>query len=105
MAEETFHRSTLSLSEVREPVPHVLQVRNIGEQAAGIDEVLVYIVEVGEKHVAPEDEIIQRLRGGEDLAVAIVQIQEERHTADGRSPGGMVEEIVDREHSGGFERP
>ena len=79
MPEEALQGGALRLREIGEGVAHVLELGEVGEQLRRVDEVLVHVAEVRQQHVAPEDELIQGLGLGVDLAIASVQLQEKRH--------------------------
>ena len=85
-----------------------LPFAQVGENLFGVGEVTVNVVEIGEHHFAPIDEIVQRiglltLRNAG--SVAFVQRQDERYPVGLPHPGAPPEKAVYRLHRRQQERP
>ena len=70
------YRFPLGIAEVLVAVLQGLQVRDVGKYRLGIDQVLVYVVEIREDDVSPVDKLVQAFGLGIMLFVAGVEVYE-----------------------------
>ena len=73
MSHKCLQRLQLIIAE-KGIVLHRLELRHIGEELFGVDKVFVHVVEVGQDHLSPEDEFVQRLTVGNQLLVLAVEV-------------------------------
>ena len=71
-------------------------VAQVGEEGAGIDHVLVHVVEVGHDAFAPAVEEVERLLGVDVLAVEAVEAADDLDGVSQFEVGQREEEFVDR---------
>ena len=95
MLQEAFDGLALGVGQVGEIVLDGLEVGYVGEEHLRVDPVFVDVVEVAEEDVAPENELVKRLRLGIQGPVAVVELDEELDPVRGADAGRFVEEVVD----------
>ncbi len=102
MADKLLHSLYLLLGEIGEIVLHGFQVRHIAQQRGRIYEILVYLIEIRQYDIPPEDEFVQRLGhhagGTTQRVVAVVQIEQQPHLRSGLLPGHGIETVLDGIH-------
>ena len=83
-----------------EIILNATEIRHIGEQSPGIDQVFVHIIEVRKQHVAPEDELIQGFLERREVLVDFIQFQDQGHLVGFRQAARPVEKVIDRHQFG-----
>ena len=85
-------------SEVRNVGLDLLDLRDVAEQHRGVDPVFVDGVEVGQEHVAPEIELVERL--GVILRIDFIEFGDQPHAVPGAESRNLGRQVVDRHPPG-----
>ena len=100
MGEECTEGLLLLRGEVAEIVLQGAQVRDVGEELLRVRQELVRVAEIGQQHVAPEDELVELLRLGAALLVerpvAVIELQQQVHGVGLAHPAELREEVLHR---------
>ena len=94
----------LNVGQVAIIVLDALEIGHVGKEALRIHQVLVHIVEIREDHLAPENELIEGFRLGEDGPVGGVQFQQEPDAVRHFAAIDPIKEIIDGEGHRGMKR-
>ena len=80
MLDEGLYRLPLSVGKMAVIILDALEVSHVCEELLRISQIFVYIIEVTQKDVSPEDELIKGLRFRIQLGIALVQSDKKRHS-------------------------
>ena len=105
MVDKTADGFLLRRGQIGEFILDSFEIRHVGKQGVGIDEILVRVVEVGEQDIAPEDEFVQGLLQRRKVFIDLIELQQKGHLVGlGKMPG-PVEKVIDGKHRRGKMRP
>ncbi len=109
MGDKRLNGPALRLAQPGIVILNVPEVRDVGEYVTGIDQIFVYVVEIVENHIAPEDELVQSLRPVpatlQSRGIAAVQLHQQRYPIGTAQIRAFQEQVADSDYLRSEQRP